>query len=130
MLPFRLYLGGHLGSGRQWFSWIALEDEVAAIRFLIENEDLRGVFNLTAPEPLTMREFCQILGKVLNRPVWLNVPGFAARLALGEMADEMLLSGQRALPERLAAAGFTFAYPEVEKALVSLKVKGEEHESG
>lgn len=130
IVPFRFYLGGHLGSGRQWFSWIALDDEVAAIRFLMEDEHLRGVFNLTAPEPVTMREFCQILGKVLNRPVWLNVPGFAARLALGEMADEMLLSGQRVLPARLPAAGFTFAYPDVEKALVSLNDKGEEHESG
>ncbi|MHC4508081.1 MAG: TIGR01777 family oxidoreductase [Planctomycetota bacterium] len=129
MLPFRLYLGGHLGSGRQWFSWIALEDEVAAIRFLMENEPLRGVFNLTAPKPVTMKEFCQILGKVLNRPVWLNVPRFAARLAFGEMVDEMLLSGQRVLPTQLPAAGFTFAYPDVEKALVSLNVEGEEHES-
>jgi uncharacterized protein (TIGR01777 family) len=115
--PFRFYLGGHLGSGRQWFSWISLEDEVAAIRFLMENENLRGVFNLTAPQPVTMKEFCQILGKVLNRPVWLNVPGFAARLTLGEMADEMLLSGQQVLPGRLLAAGFKFKYPDVEKAL-------------
>jgi hypothetical protein len=117
ILPFRLYLGGHLGSGGQWFSWISLKDEVAAIRFLVENEHLRGVFNLTAPKPVTMKEFCQILGKVLNRPAWLNVPAFAARLALGEMADEMLLSGQRVLPTRLQAAGFKFRYPDLEKAL-------------
>jgi len=117
ILPFRLYFGGHLGTGRQWFSWISLEDEVATIRFLVENEHLRGVFNLTAPKPVTMKEFCQILGKVLNRPVWLNVPAFAARLALGEMADEMLLSGQRVLPTRLPAAGFKFKYPDLEKAL-------------
>ncbi len=117
ILPFRLYLGGHLGSGRQWFSWISLDDEVAAIKFLMENENLRGVFNLTAPQPATMKEFCQILGKVLNRPSWLNVPGVAARLALGEMADEMLLSGQRVLPVRLAAAGFKFKHPDLEKAL-------------
>ena len=117
ILPFQLYLGGHLGTGKQWFSWISLEDEVGAIRFLMENEQLRGVFNLTAPKPVTMKEFCQILGKVLNRPAWLNVPAFAARLALGEMADEMLLSGQRVLPARLPAAGFKFMHPDLEKAL-------------
>jgi len=116
ILPFRLYLGGHLGSGRQWFSWISLDDDVAAIRFLMENDNLRGAFNLTAPQPVTMKEFCQILGKVLNRPAWLNVPAFAARLVLGEMADEMLLSGQRVLPTRLPAAGFTFKHPDLEKA--------------
>ncbi len=117
ILPFRFYLGGHLGSGRQWFSWIGLDDEVGAIRFLMENVNLRGVFNLTAPNPATMKEFCQILGKVLNRPSWLNVPAFAARLALGEMADEMLLAGQRVLPRRLLAAGFSFKYPDLQKAL-------------
>ena len=117
ILPFRLYLGGHLGSGRQWCSWISLDDEVAAIRFLMENENLQGVFNLTAPQPVTMKEFCHILGRVLNRPAWLNVPAFAAQLALGEMADEMLLSGQRVLPVRLPAAGFKFKYPDLEEAL-------------
>jgi hypothetical protein len=119
-MPFRFYLGGHLGSGRQWFSWISLDDEVAAMRFLMENEHLRGVFNLTAPQPVTMKEFCRILGKVLNRPAWLSVPAFAARLALGEMADEMLLSGQRVLPGRLTAAGFKFKHPDLEKALNDL----------
>ena len=117
--PFRFYLGGHLGNGRQWFSWIHLEDEVAAIKFLLENEHLKGVFNLTAPQPVTMKEFCKILGKVLHRPVWLNVPGFAVRLAFGEMADEMLLSGQRVLPNRLLDTGFDFQYANVEQALRS-----------
>ena len=115
--PFRFYLGGHLGSGRQWFSWISLEDEVSAIRFLMENEHLRGDYNLTTPQSVTMREFCRVLGKVLHRPAWLNLPDFAARLALGEMADEMLLSGQRVLPKRLLAAGFKFKYLDLEKAL-------------
>jgi uncharacterized protein (TIGR01777 family) len=115
--PFRFYLGGHLGSGRQWFSWIHLDDEVAAIKFLMENENLKGAFNLTAPEPVTMKEFCGILGKVLHRPAWLNVPAFAARLAFGQMADEMLLSGQRVLPKRLLNTGFNFKYTEVEQAL-------------
>jgi uncharacterized protein (TIGR01777 family) len=120
MKPFRFYLGGHIGSGEQWFSWISLDDEVATIKFLMENEKLRGVFNLTAPQPVTMKEFCKTLGKVLHRPAWLNVPGFAARLAFGEMADEMLLSGQRVLPKRLLAAGFEFKYSDVEKALSAI----------
>ncbi|MHC4426051.1 MAG: TIGR01777 family oxidoreductase [Planctomycetota bacterium] len=119
--PFRFYFGGYLGNGRQWFSWIHLDDEVAAIKFLMENEHLKGAFNLTAPQPVTMKEFSKILGKVIHRPVWFNVPGFAARLALGEMADEMLLSGQRVLPKRLLAAGFEFKYGNVEKALSAIK---------
>jgi uncharacterized protein (TIGR01777 family) len=115
--PFKLYVGGYLGDGRQWFSWISLEDKVSAIRFLMENENLKDVFNLTSPQPVTMKEFCMILGKVLHRPAWLGVPGFVVRFALGEMAKEMLLSGQRVQPKRLLAAGFIFKYPDVEKAL-------------
>jgi hypothetical protein len=115
--PFRFYLGGYLGSGRQWFSWIHLEDEVAAIKFLMENEHLKGAFNLTAPQPVTMKEFSKILGKVMHRPVWFNAPAFAARLAFGEMADEMLLSGQKVLPNRLLDTGFDFKYANVEQAL-------------
>jgi len=115
--PFRFYIGGYLGSGRQWFSWISLEDEVSAIRFLMLNENLKGVFNLVAPQPVTMKGLCVILGKVLHRPAWLHVPGFAVRFALGEMAKEMLLSGQRVRPKRLLAAGFKFKYADVEKAL-------------
>jgi len=121
IMPFRFYLGGYLGSGRQWFPWISLEDAVAAIKFLIESEHLGGVFNLTAPQPVTMKEFCVTLGRILHRPAWLRVPGFVGRLILGEMADEMLLSGQRVLPKRLLAAGFEFKYPDVEKALRAIK---------
>jgi uncharacterized protein (TIGR01777 family) len=115
--PFRFFLGGHLGSGRQWFSWIHLDDEVAAIKFLMENEHFKGAFNLTAPQPVTMKEFCNVLGKVLHRPSWMKVPTFAARLAFGEMADEMLLSGQRVLPKRLLNTNFNFKYTNVKKAL-------------
>ena len=115
--PFRFFLGGRLGRGRQWFSWISLDDEIAAIRFLMEHEQLRGVFNLTAPQPVRMKEFCKRLGKVLHRPAWTYVPAFIVRLALGEMADEMLLSGQRVVPKRLLDAGFEFRYPSVEEAL-------------
>jgi uncharacterized protein (TIGR01777 family) len=118
--PFRFYLGGYLGSGRQWFSWIHLDDEIAAIKFLMENESLKGAFNLTAPQPVTMREFSKILGKVMHRPVWFNAPAFAARLAFGEMADEMLLSGQKVLPKRLLNTGFDFKYTNVKQALVDI----------
>jgi len=115
--PFRFFLGGHLGSGRQWFSWIHIDDEVAAIKFLLENEQLKGAFNLTAPEPVTTKKFCKILGKVLHRPALLKVPGFAARLMFGEMAHEMLLSGQKVLPKRLLNTSFDFKYTNVEQAL-------------
>jgi uncharacterized protein (TIGR01777 family) len=118
--PFRLYFGGYLGSGKQWFSWIHLDDEVAAIKFLMENEQLKGAFNLTAPQPVTMKEFSRILGKVIHRPVWFNAPAFAARLALGEMANEMLLAGQKVLPKRLLNTGFDFKYTNVKQALIDI----------
>jgi len=123
MQPFRFFLGGHPGSGRQWFSWISLDDEVAAIKFLMENENLEGVFNLTSPQPVTMKKFCRKLGWIIRRPSWLFFPGFIMRLALGEMANEMLLSGQRVLPKQLLAAGFEFEYPDVKKALKAIKAQ-------
>jgi uncharacterized protein (TIGR01777 family) len=115
--PFRYFLGGHLGSGKQWFSWISLEDEIAAIRFLMENEKQQGVFNLTSPEPIMMKDFCKKLGKVLKRPSWLPMPGFAMRLMFGEMADELILSGQKVIPEKLLNSDFVFKYEKVENAL-------------
>ena len=122
--PFQFFVGGYPGNGRQWFSWISLDDEVAVIRFLMENKKQQGVFNLTAPEPVTMKKFCRTLGRILHRPSWFPVPGFILRPALGEMADEMLLSGQRVLPERLIDAGFQFKYPEADKALSEILRKG------
>ncbi|MDT8300689.1 MAG: TIGR01777 family oxidoreductase [Sedimentisphaerales bacterium] len=127
MQPFRFFLGGHIGSGRQWLSWISLDDEVAAIKFLIENEDLQGVFNLTAPKPITMKRFCRKLGWVIRRPSWLFFPGFIMRLALGEMAGEVLLSGQRVKPKRLLEAGFEFKHIEVKKALKDIKSQKKKH---
>ncbi|MBN1805712.1 MAG: TIGR01777 family oxidoreductase [Sedimentisphaerales bacterium] len=121
--PFKFFLGGHIGSGRQWLSWISLDDEVSAIKFLIENENLKGVFNLTAPKPITMKRFCRKLGWVILRPSWLFYPGFMMRLVLGEMADEVLLSGQRVKPKRLLEAGFEFKHIEVKKALKELKAQ-------
>jgi uncharacterized protein len=118
-LPFRLLAGGPLGSGRQWFPWIHIADEVGAIRFLLEREDARGPFNLTAPRPLTNRDFSRALGKALHRPSLAPMPAFALRLALGEMADA-LLSSQRAVPHRLLELGYAFRYPEALAALRDL----------
>lgn len=115
--PFRFFVGGPLGNGKQWFSWIHLEDEIKAIRFLMENENLNGAFNLTTPVPLVMKDFCKILGQVMHRPCWFKVPGFMLRLAVGEMAEALLLTGQRVLPKRLLEAGYRFLYPEAEPAL-------------
>jgi len=116
-LPFRFFLGGPIGSGKQWISWIHLDDEVSAIRFLMEGRELHGAFNLSAPEPLPMAEFSRALGRAISRPSWLPVPGFAVRAVLGEMADYLLLTGQRAQPKKLTDAGFSFGYSDVESAL-------------
>lgn len=118
-LPFRLLAGGPLGNGRQWFPWIHIADEVGAIRFLLEREDARGPFNLTAPRPLTNRDFSRAVGKALHRPSLMPAPGLALRLVLGEMAD-MLLYGQRAVPHRLLEHGYAFRYPEALGALRDL----------
>lgn len=118
-MPFRLGAGGSLGSGRQWFPWIHIADEVGAIRFLLEREDARGPFNLTAPNPLTNRDFSRALGQALHRPSFAFAPAFALRLALGEMA-ESILNGQRAVPRRLMELGYGFRYPEALPALQNL----------
>jgi uncharacterized protein (TIGR01777 family) len=118
-LPFRLMAGGPLGGGRQWLPWIHVADEVGAIRFLLERQDARGPFNLTAPRPLTNRDFSRALGKVLKRPSFAPAPGFALRLLLGEMA-EALLTGQRAVPHRLLELGYEFRHPEASGALHDL----------
>lgn len=128
MRPFRFFLGGHVGSGKQWVSWISLADEVRAIRFLIEKPKTQGIFNLTAPEPVRMKAFCRVLGRVMGRPAWTFVPGFALRLALGEMAGEALLRGQRVAPKRLQEAGFQFEHPDLKDALTTA-IRGENNES-
>jgi hypothetical protein len=115
--PFRAYLGGPPGTGLQGVSWIHLADQVGAIRFLMENETARGAYNLTAPNPVVFRTFARILGEVLHRPSGLKTPAFVLRLLFGEMADEILLSGQIALPSRLLDAGYEFRFPELERAL-------------
>ena len=117
--PFKLFIGGPLGSGRQWMSWIHLEDEIGLIQFLIEHPNARGAINSTAPNPVTMKEFCRTLGSVLHRPSWAPVPAFALRVMLGEMA-EMLLTGQRVIPAEAQKLGYKFRYPTIPEALRSL----------
>lgn len=118
-LPYRLFVGGPLGSGDQWLPWIHMEDEVRAMRFLIGHEAAKGPFNLSAPHPLTNAEFGRALGRVMGRPALLRVPSFAIQLVLGEMST-VVLHGQRAIPKRLLELGFDFRYPEVEAALRDL----------
>jgi uncharacterized protein (TIGR01777 family) len=119
VFPFKLFLGGRLGSGKQWVPWIHIADEVSLIQFLMENNKARGAFNATAPNPVTMSEFAKCLGKVLNRPAWAPVPASVLLLLLGEMA-EMLLAGQRALPSAAQQLGFRFRYKQLTDALASL----------
>ncbi len=118
-LPFKMMIGGRIGDGRQWFPWIHGDDEVGALRFLLEREDARGAFNLTAPHPVINRELTRTLARVLRRPGFLPVPGFALRLAVGEMAGS-LLQGQRAVPSRLLELGYVFRWPDLEPALLDL----------
>ena len=117
LLPFRLGVGGKIGDGRQYVSWISLEDAVAALIYAVENDALRGPVNLTAPQPVTNAELTRTLGRVLRRPTLLPLPAFAAKLLLGELAEEGLLASQRVRPTRLLEAGFEFAHPELEGAL-------------
>ncbi len=115
--PFRLGLGGPLGNGRQYMSWIAIADLVGALTHAIDRDDLSGPINAVAPHTVTNTEFTRTLGRVLHRPTLLPTPAFALRLLLGEMADELLLASARAEPARLLASGFAFRYPTLEGAL-------------
>ena len=117
LTPFKLGLGGRVGSGRQWWSWVALDDVVAAYRVALERDDLSGRFNLMSPNPVTNVQLTKALGKVLRRPTVFPLPAFAAKAMFGEMAKELLLAGQRALPARLLDAGFSFSYPALDAAL-------------
>lgn len=114
--PFKWFVGGYLGSGQQWMSWIHLEDEVNLILHLIANSTVRGAVNASAPNPVRNKEFSKTLAAVLHRPCLFPVPGFALKLGLGQMA-EMLLTGQRAIPAAAQASGFQFRYPNLKEAL-------------
>lgn len=115
--PFRMGVGGKIGSGEQYMSWVAMDDVVGVINFALERDAVRGPLNVVTPNAATNAEFTKALGKVLSRPTFFMVPAFAARLAFGEMADEMLLASQRVAPRRLTEAGYAFQYPELEGAL-------------
>jgi len=119
-LPFRFFAGGPIGSGKQYVPWIHIADEIGAIKFLMGDEATHGAYNLSAPNPLTNAEFSRVLGRVLKRPSWLPVPGFAMSFALGELADLLLLSGQRQVPTRLLEAGYKFQFTDAESALKDL----------
>lgn len=122
LLPFRFFAGGPMGSGKQWMPWIHIADEARAIQFLITHESATGPFNLTAPNPVTNKQFSQTIGKVIGRPSLMPAPAFAIKSALGEMST-LVLDGQRALPQRLEELGFTFQYPTVAEALQHLLKK-------
>jgi uncharacterized protein (TIGR01777 family) len=122
LLPYRLFVGGPFGNGKQWYSWIHMADEVASIRFLIENPEASGAFNLTAPQPLRNRDFGKTLGGVLKRPSLIPVPKFAMNAAFGEVST-VVLDGQRVLPTKLQALGYQFQFPELEPALRDLLIK-------
>ena len=119
-MPFRFFAGGPLGSGRQYISWIHREDWVAMVEWALHDAAVVGPLNLTAPHPVRNADFARTLGRVLHRPSLLPAPAFALRLALGEMADEALLGGQRVLPAAALANGFTFRHPHLEGALRSI----------
>ncbi len=121
--PFRLGLGGVLGSGQQYMSWIALDDVVGAIQHALVTEALQGPTNAVAPRAVTNQEFTKTLGKVLGRPTAIPLPAFAARLMFGEMADELLLASARIQPTKLLASGYQFRYPELEEALQHVLVR-------
>jgi len=115
--PFRMGMGGPIGSGRQYVSWIALDDALGAISHLLSSRTLRGPVNVASPKPVTQGEFARTLGRVLGRPTVLAVPAFGVRLIFGEMATDVLLASQRLEPARLLSSGYEFRYPELEPAL-------------
>lgn len=117
LTPFKLGLGGPLGSGQQWMSWIHMDDIVGIIRYAIANENIKGAINGTAPNPVTNKIFSRTLGKVLKRPAFMPMPAFVLKLMMGEMAEELLLSGQRVVPKKIIAEGYKFKFVDLEDAL-------------
>lgn len=119
LLQHRLFAGGPLGSGKQWMSWVHIQDLVNSFRFFLDCADASGVFNITAPKPVTNATFGRTLGKVMRRPYWLPVPSFALKILLGEMST-IILTGQRVVPQRLLEMGFQFQFPGLRQALEDL----------
>jgi uncharacterized protein (TIGR01777 family) len=119
LMPFKFFIGGPIGNGKQIISWIHPYDEIAAIQFLLENEQTGGIYNLTSPEPVSNASFGLSLAKTIQRPYWMPVPAFALRMTLGEMST-LVLEGQNVIPKRLTEAGFQFKYKKLEDALKNL----------
>ena len=124
LTPFRMGIGGKVGDGKQWMSWIALDDVVAALKFLISDESISGPVNIVSPNPVTNAEFTRTLGRTLSRPTIFPMPAFGARLAFGEMADALLLSSQKVKPSVLEDKGFLFSWPKLEPALKHVLASG------
>jgi len=120
LTPFKLGVGGRLGSGNQWMSWVTLEEAVGILRFAVENATVRGAINVVSPQPLQNEEFTRVLAKAMHRPALFPAPAFALRLALGEMANALLLSSQRVAPRLLEKLGYRFLHPDLSAALKSL----------
>jgi uncharacterized protein len=120
MLPFKLGAGGPVGSGDQWMAWIDRDDAVRFIEWAIDNRSARGVYNVTAPQPVRNRDFSRALGRALHRPAFLPAPAFALRAAFGQMAEEVLLGGQRAVPRRAEREGFRFDHPTLDASLARM----------
>jgi uncharacterized protein (TIGR01777 family) len=120
MLPFKLGAGGPVGNGKQWMSWLGREDAVRIVEWAVDHAAANGTYNATSPQPVTNREFARALGRALHRPAVMPAPAFALRLAFGEMAEEVLLAGQRVVPARMSAEGFAFEKPSIDAALAAL----------
>ncbi|MHC4642181.1 MAG: TIGR01777 family oxidoreductase [Planctomycetota bacterium] len=117
LTPFRFYLGSRIATANQWLAWIHIDDVVRAIQFIVENTDSKGTFNLTSPNPVPAKDFYSSLGKAMHRPALFSVPPFLLKLLLRDMASELFLASQRAIPQNLLQAGYEFKYPDVESAL-------------
>ncbi len=120
ILPFKFFLGSKFSSGLQWMSWISLADEVSAIKFLIENQNSNGIFNLSSPEPVRNKDFVKTLTSVLHRPCFMALPKIALKLLFGQKAEELFLTSQKVYPQRLLDTGFKFKYPDLNSALKSM----------
>ncbi|MGF3104972.1 TIGR01777 family oxidoreductase [Rossellomorea sp. DUT-2] len=118
-LPYKMFVGGTVGSGDQWMSWVHIQDIARAVHFIVETESISGPVNVTAPSPVTMKEFGKTLGAVLGRPHWIPVPSLALKVAMGEMSA-LVLEGQKVLPSVLSENGFQFEYPELKSALIDI----------
>ena len=120
LIPFRMFVGGPLGSGKQWFPWIHIDDEIDAMIYALEHSEISGPINLVAPESVTMRRFCFTLGKTMHRPSWAPVPAFILKIILGEMAESLVLGGQKVSSQKLIESGYQFKFSRIDEALAEI----------